>query len=221
MSLVVAVDGPAGSGKGTITKLVAEKLKLVYIDTGAMYRCVTLECLNNKIKPTDIEKINKILEEIEIELRVENEQQKVYLNKEDVTLKIRTPEVDKIVSKFSEIKEVRDKITPIQQRMGENNNIIMEGRDIGTTVFPNANVKIYLDASPEERAMRRVKQNQEKGLKMSYEEALENVKTRDRIDSERKISPLTKAKDAIYIDSTNMTIDEVVEKMIKIIEEIR
>lgn len=220
MGFVVAVDGPAGSGKGTITKIVAERLNLTTVDTGAMYRSVALECLNKNIKPTEIEKINEILKDIQIDLKRENGKQKVYLNGQDVTEKIRSKEVDDCVAKFAAIKEIRDKVTPIQRQMGENQNIIMEGRDIGTVVFPNADVKIYLDATPEERARRRLNQNRQKGMMdETYEQILESVKNRDYIDSHREVAPLKQAEDAIYIDSSNMTVEEVVSKIIQIIQE--
>jgi len=221
MGFVVAVDGPAGSGKGTITKLVGEKRNLVYIDTGAMYRCVTLDCINNGVDYTDIEGINRILDKISIELKIEDGTQKVYLNGKDVSREIREDEVNNLVSKYSVIKEVREKITPLQQKMGNTQDIIMEGRDICTVVFPNADVKIYLDCSVEERAKRRYKQNLEKGINETYENALKNVKERDEIDSHREIAPLKKAEDAILIDSTNMTIEEVVNRVIEIIDEKR
>lgn len=221
MSFVVAIDGPAGSGKGTITKLVGEKLGLVNIDTGATFRSVTLAMLKQNIKATETEKIEELLENIAIELRKEENEQKVFLNGEDVSLQIREKPVNDFVSEVSTLKIVRDKLLILQRKIAEGKNVIMEGRDIGTTVFPNANVKIYLDATPEERAKRRVVQNNEKGIKTTYEEALENVKTRDKIDSSREIAPLKKAEDAIYIDSTNMSIQEVVETICKIIEEHR
>ncbi len=221
MGFVVAVDGPAGSGKGTITKIVAERLNLTTVDTGAMYRSVALECLNKNIKPTEIEKINEILKDIQIDLKRENGKQKVYLNGQDVTEKIRSKEVDDCVAKFAAIKEIRDKVTPIQRQMGENQNIIMEGRDIGTVVFPNADVKIFLDCSIEERANRRYKQNLEKGITTSYEEVLKGIKERHKLETEREVAPFVKADDAIYVDSTNMTIEEVSEKIIGIIEEKR
>ncbi len=221
MSFIVAIDGPAGSGKGTITKLVGEKLGLVNIDTGATFRSVTLAMLKQNIKATETEKIEELLENISIELRKEENEQKVFLNGEDVSLQIREKPVNDFVSKVSTLKIVRDRLLILQRKIAEGKNVIMEGRDIGTTVFPNANVKIYLDATPEERAKRRVLQNNEKGIKTTYEEALENVKTRDKIDSTREIAPLKKAEDAIYIDSTNMSIQEVVETICKIIEEHR
>ena len=221
MGFIVAVDGTAGSGKGTITKIIADKLNLISIDTGAMYRCVALECINKKIEYTDVEKIKEVLKDINIELKKENNLQVVILNGKDVTREIRTPEVDSVVAKFAAIKEVRDKITPIQRKMGQNANIIMEGRDIGTVVFPNADVKVFLDCSVEERARRRYNQDLEKGIETTYEEVLESIKERHKLETERKIAPLVQATDAVYIDSTNMTIDEEAEAVIKIIEEKR
>ena len=167
MAFIVAIDGPAGSGKGTITKIVGKKMNLINIDTGAMYRCVTLECLNNNIKSDEIEKISSILENIDIQLKKENGKELVFLNKKDVTEEIRSVEVSSNVANFAAIKCIRDKMTPIQREMGKTQNIIMEGRDIGTTVFPNADVKIYLDCSIEERARRRYKQNLEKGIEQT------------------------------------------------------
>ena len=221
MGFIVAVDGTAGSGKGTITKIIAEKLNLISIDTGAMYRCVALECINKNINYTEIEKIKEVLKDINIELKKENNLQVVILNGKDVTREIRTPEVDSVVAKFAAIKEVRDKITPIQRKMGQDANIIMEGRDIGTVVFPNADVKVFLDCSVEERARRRYNQDLEKGIETTYEEVLESIKERHKLETEREIAPLVQAPDAVYIDSTKMTIDEEAEAVIKIIEEKR
>lgn len=215
--MIVAIDGPAGSGKGTITKLVGKKLNLIYIDTGAMYRCVTLECLNKNVKIEETEKLEQILEDIDIEFLSENDEQKVFLNGEDVTLKIRSKEVNEYVSPVSTVKIVRTKMTDLQRKMAASKDVIMEGRDIGTTVFPNADVKVYLDATPEERASRRYKQNIENGITTGYEEILANVKERDYIDSHREISPLRQAEDAIYVDSTHMTIEEVVSEIERII----
>ena len=218
MSFVVAIDGPAGSGKGTITKLVGEKTGLINIDTGAMFRCVTLAMLRQNIKLDEEEKIKQLLENIEIDLLEEHGNQKVMLNGEDVTKEIREKNVNDFVSPVSTIKIVRNKLLDLQRKVAEGKKVIMEGRDIGTTVFPNADVKIYLDASCEERAKRRLLQNQEKGIQTSYEDALENVKARDKMDSEREIAPLRRAEDAIYIDSTNMSIEEVVEKITRLIK---
>ena len=217
MGFVVALDGPAGSGKGTVTREVAKKMNLINIDTGAMYRSVTLLMIRQNIKLEDEEKIKEIIKKINIKFGIENGEQKVYLNGEDVSLLIRTKEVNEFVSPVSTIKIVRERLADMQREMSKAIDVIMEGRDIGTNVFPNADVKIYLDATPEERAKRRFKQNEEKGIQIPYEEILESVKNRDYIDSHREIAPLKQAEDAIYIDSTNMTIEEVVEEIISII----
>ena len=219
MGFVVAVDGTAGSGKGTITKIVAEKLNLVTIDTGAMYRCVTLAMLENNVGVEDLNKINSILKDIKIEFVDDKDSKKVFLNGKDVTLKIRSKEVNEFVSPVSTVKQIRECMANMQRKMAKTIDVIMEGRDIGTNVFPNADVKIYLDATPEERAKRRFKQNEENGIEISYDEILKNVKERDYIDSHREIAPLSKAPDAIYIDSTEMTIEEVVETVTNIIKE--
>lgn len=218
MSFIVAIDGPAGSGKGTITKLVGEELGLINIDTGATYRCVALETLNRNISIDDTEKIIQILDEIEIEFKNTEGGKRVYLNGNDVTSKIRSKEVNQIVSQVSSIKEVRFKMVDLQRRLAEGKNVIMEGRDIGTYVFPNADVKIYLDASAEERANRRFKQNQEAGISMSYEEILQSIKMRDKNDMEKEMGALKQAEDAIYLDSTNLTIEQVKDKIVEIVK---
>ena len=221
MSFIIAIDGPAGSGKGTVTKLIAKKLGLVNIDTGAAYRSVALESINQNIKLEEEDKIINMLDNINIEFRNEHGKDLIYLNGEDVTDKIRQKDVSKIVSPISAIKEVRFKLNDIFRKIAKNQDVLMEGSDIGTYVFPNASLKIYLDASPEERAKRRYIQNQKKGIQMSYEEIVENIKTRDKIDMQKEIGALKKADDAIYIDSTNLTIEEVVEKIIKKANEIQ
>lgn len=219
MEMVVAVDGPAGSGKGTITKAVAERLGLVYIDTGALYRCITLFMIRNNINLNDIDKIQEMLKNVGIELKKEDNLDKVYLNGEDVSLKIREKAVNELVSQVSHVIEIRENITDLSRKIAKGKNVIMEGRDIGTNVFPNAQIKIYLDATPEERAHRRMKQNEEKGIDIPYKDILENIKFRDNNDKTSKVAPLKQAEDSIYIDSTNMTIDEVTEKIINIIKE--
>ena len=218
MAFVVAIDGPAGSGKGTVTKLVASRLGLVNIDTGAMYRCVALKALRNNINETQIEKVEEILNNISIDMKKVDEKQIVLLDGEDVTEEIRTPKVDDCVAKFAALAVVRNKVTPLQRKMGQTENIIMEGRDIGTVVFPNADVKIYLDASVEARAQRRYKQDIEKGMKITYDEVLEAIKERHRLETEREIAPLVQAEDAIYVDSSNLTIEQVVDKIVEIIK---
>lgn len=219
MSFIVAIDGPAGTGKGTIATLIAKDFGFLNVDTGAMFRCVTLAMIKQKIGIEEEDKIKSLLNEIQIYLKEENGEQIVLLNGQDVTNEIRTKEVNEFISEVSSLKIVRNKLLDLQRKIAEGHNVVMEGRDIGTTVFPNADVKIYLDASSEERARRRVKQNEEKGIVMSYEEVLESVIKRDKLDSEREISPLKKADDAILIDGTNMTIDETEEIIKKIIEE--
>ena len=219
MSLVVAIDGPAGSGKGTVTKMVAEKLELINIDTGAIYRCVTLYMIRKKIELTDIEKIKEMLKSINIELRIVNKDNIVFLEGEDVTKKIREKDVTELVSSVARIVEIREYITNLSRKIAEGKNVIMEGRDIGTIVFPNADVKIYLDATPEERANRRLKQSIEKGIDITYKEILANIMFRDKNDSTSSVGTLKQADDAIYLDSTNLTIEEVVDKVIEIIKE--
>ena len=218
MSFIVTIDGPAGSGKGTITKLVGKKMNLENIDTGAMYRCVSLDMIRKNIKLNEIDKIESLLKTINIKLKKDNGIDKFYLNGEDVTKLIRTKEVNEIVSQVSHILIVREAMVNFQRNIARDLNIIMEGRDIGTNVFPNADVKIYLDASAEERARRRVRQNEEAGISSNYEEILENIKFRDNNDKTSKVAPLKQAEDAIYVDTTNMNIEEVVEKIINIIE---
>lgn len=216
MAFIVAIDGPAGSGKGTVAKRIAKKIKGVYIDTGAMFRCVALQTLNENVSLEEKDKIIKIANEIKIELRHNGQ---VLLNNEDVSEKIRTENVSQYASKVSAIQEVRIRLLNLQREMAKLQDVVMEGRDIGTTVFPEADVKIYLDATPEERAKRRNLQNQEKGIKSNYEEVLEDIKARDYRDMTREFSPLKKAEDAIYIDSTKLTIDEVEEKILNIVNQ--
>lgn len=220
MSFVVAIDGPAGTGKGTIAKLISKELGLVNIDTGAMYRCVTLQAIRKGI--TNIEEKQKIIQiakDIDIEMKNENEQQQIYLNGENVSKEIRNKEVSAFVSSVSSIPEVRELMVDLQRKMAQNIDVIMEGRDITTVVFPNANVKIYLDATTEERAKRRFKENQEKGIDMTYEEVLEAIKTRDYNDMNKPVGALKIADDAIVLDTTNLNIGQVVEEVKKIILE--
>ena len=218
MGFIVAIDGPAGAGKGTITKLVGEKKNLIYIDTGALYRCVTLYMIRNKISLDDTDKIKEFLNKINIKLKKEDNEDLVFLNGEDVTKLIREKEVNELVSQVSHVIEVRENITNLSRKIAEGKNIIMEGRDIGTNVFPNADVKIYLDATPEERARRRMKQNQEKGIDIPYDEILKNIIYRDNNDKTSNVAPLKQAEDAFYIDSSDMPIEKVVDKVIEIIE---
>ena len=216
MSFIVAIDGPAGSGKGTITKIVGEKLKLVNIDTGATFRCVALNMIQKNVSINDEENLEKLLKEIDIEIKTNG---KIYLNGEDVTKRIRENDVNSLVSPISVIPMVRNRLLEIQRKIAKGKDVIMEGRDIGTVVFPNADVKIYLDATAEERAKRRVLQNKENGIASSYNEVLAGIKDRDKRDSTRKIAPLKRAEDAIYVDTTNMNIENVVKEIVNIIKD--
>ena len=218
MSFIVAIDGPAGSGKGTVAKLISKDLGFVNIDTGATFRCVALAMLQKNIKKEDEEEIEKILKNIKIDMESDGT---ILLDGKVVTDRIRENDVNELVSPISTIKIVREKLLEIQRNIANGKNVVMEGRDIGTVVFPDADVKIYLDASAEERARRRLKQNEEKGIKSSYEEVLKNIKDRDKRDSTREIAPLKKANDAILIDSTNLEINEVVKAIEEIIEKVK
>lgn len=222
MSFIVAIDGPAGTGKGTITKLIAQELGLVNIDTGAMYRCIALEAIRKGITSIEQEReIIQIAQEIKIKIENKDSNQQIFLNGEDVTTEIRTKEVTAFVSPVSSIPKVREIMVDLQRKIAQGKDVIMEGRDITTVVFPNAQVKIYLDADVEERAKRRFKENQEKGMTMTYEETLEAVKTRDYNDMHKKVGALKIAEDAIVVDTTKMTIEEVKEKVKEIILERR
>ena len=215
MSYVVAIDGPAGSGKGTVAKLISEKLGFINIDTGATFRCIALAMLQRDIKKEEEDKIRELLDHIDINMKSDGT---ILLNGEIVTKRNRGNDVNALVSPIAVVKIVRDKLLEVQRKIAEGKNVVMEGRDIGTVVFPDADVKIYLDASPEERAKRRLKQNQEKGIDSSYKEVLQNIIDRDKRDSNREIAPLKQADDAIYLDSTNLSIEEVVEKITDIIK---
>lgn len=224
MSYIVAIDGPAGAGKGTITKLVAKDLGLVSIDTGMLYRCHALAILRNNINLSNEKEIEDMLDKIKIELKNENNKQTVFLNGEEVTNEIRMPEISKAVSKTSSILGVREKITNLERKIGyewlkQGKNIIMEGRDITTVVFPEADVKIYLDATPIERAKRRCRQNKRNGINQSFNEVLQSIMERDKNDMNKKVGALKKAPDAIYVDSSKSNVNKIKQKIIKIIKQ--
>lgn len=211
--MIIAIDGPAGSGKSTIAKLIAKDLDLVYLDTGAMYRIFTLKTLKENVECTNLKKINELLEILDIDI----DKDKFYLDKKDVTSEIRTTEVANNVSNIAAIKEVREKMVSLQREFSKSKNIIVDGRDIGTVVFPNANVKIFLIADAKERTNRRYKELKEKDKNISWDEIYKNILTRDEIDSTRKIAPLKKAEDAIEVDTTGKSIEEVKKIILEII----
>lgn len=215
--MIIAIDGPAGSGKSTTAKIVANKLGFVYIDTGAMYRAVTYYALKNNLHGNKNQLIKKI-KELKINLSFNNNLTKVFLNDKDITDYLRTKEVNDYVSEISKIPEIRKELVAKQRYFAENNNVVMEGRDIGTVVFPDADIKFFLVASIEERTKRRAKEFINKGENISIEQIEENLKQRDEIDSTRESSPLVKANDAIEIDTTNLTIEEQVNLILIEIE---
>lgn len=214
MSKIVAIDGPAGSGKGTVAKILAQECNLTYIDTGAMYRAIAYASLQNNIDISEEDKIVELAKNSKIDF-IDG---KTYLNGKDISTEIRTMEVTRIVSPISSIVKLREILVDMQREMAGNLDVIMEGRDITTVVFPNATYKFYLDATLDERANRRYKENKEKGMEVTIEEIKENISKRDYNDMHKEVGSLTRTEDAIYIDSTDLTIDEVVEKMKNIIE---
>ena len=215
MKIVIAIDGPAGSGKGTLAKKLAEKFNLINIDTGATYRCVALKVLENNISLEDTKSIIDISKDINIDLKSDG---RVFLDDKDVTKEIRSKEVTSIVSPISSIVKVRENLVEIQRKIAADNNVVMEGRDITTVVLPDAKYKIYLDASLESRAKRRYKENQEKGINMTYEEVYDSIQKRDYNDMHKEVGALTRTCEQLYIDTTDLTIDEeveIIEKLIK------
>ena len=214
MGKVVAIDGPAGSGKGTVAKILANECNLTYIDTGAMYRAIAYSTLQKNIDINDEDKIVELAKSSKIDF-IDG---KTYLNGNDISKEIRTMEVTKIVSPISSIVKLREILVDMQREMAGNSDVIMEGRDITTVVFPNATYKFYLDASLDERASRRYKENIEKGMDVTLEEIKENISKRDYNDMHKEVGSLTRTEDSIYIDSTNLTIEEVVEKIKNVIE---
>ena len=209
----VAVDGPASAGKSTVAKIIAKKLSFVYIDTGAMYRACTVIARNHDLDYGDEAGILKAIDEDGIELRSENGEQKVYVAGKDVSKEIRTPEISANVSQVSALPKIREKMVSLQRQMAGKTNVIMDGRDIGTNILPDADVKIYLTASVETRAKRRYNELKEKGEDCDLEQIAQDIKERDERDMNRDTAPLKKAEDAILVDSSDMTIPEVVSEI--------
>jgi len=214
--LIIAIDGPAGSGKSTVAKRIAEKIDYLYLNTGAMYRAVTLQAIRNGIDKNDEARLIKIAEMCKIDF--EDNGAKTLLDGVDVSAEIRLPEVDKVISYIVKIPGVRRALVVQQQRIGADGGIVTEGRDVTTVVFPNADVKIYLNASVEERARRRYAEMEEREEDISFEEVKADIRRRDKIDSTREDSPLKIAEDAIVLDTTNLSIEEVVQEIWKLIK---
>ena len=215
----IAIDGPSGAGKSSVAKELSSRLGFIYLDTGALYRGIGYYFVNNGMDYNYEKKKKKNINSIKIDVRFENGTQNIYICNDNVTDKIRTEEISKAASKVSSMKSVRKFLLDLQKNMATKNNVIMDGRDIGTVVLPNADVKIFLTASPEERAKRRHEELINKGNKISYEEVLKSINERDFNDSNRAIAPLKPADDAIVIDTTNYSFNQVVDKLMKIVEE--
>lgn len=216
----IAIDGPAGAGKSTIAKMLAEELGYTYLDSGAMYRVVTLCALDRDINMNNKEKLAELVKELEIDVEYKNNKFKIYVDSEEITKRIRSNTVDNNVSTIAQIKFIREELVKKQRRIAQLENIVMEGRDIGTRVLPNADFKFYITATVKERAVRRYKDIINRGEKnKDFPEVKQEIKERDKMDSNRKYSPLKKAEDAIEIDTTNLSKKEVLKKILYIIRE--
>ena len=218
----IAIDGPAGAGKSSIAKALSKRLGYIYIDTGAMYRAVALFFLENNVADGTDSRIESLLDKLEISIKYEDGAQKVILNGEDVTGKLRLEEIGKLASKFSAIGSVREKLVALQRKLAQKENVVMDGRDIGTVVLPNADLKIYLSASSKVRAKRRYLELLEKGqTDLNINDIEDEIIKRDEADMNREISPLKQADDAYYLDSSDMTLEEVVSKILSMVKEER
>lgn len=209
MKLSVAIDGPAGSGKSTIAKIISDEFNLMYINTGAMYRAVTLFSIEKNISEKDIDSLSKLIDSLSMEF----DRERLIVNGKDITEDLMMPNISNNVSRYAAVPKVREKLVLLQQKMGKQYNVIMDGRDIGTVVLKDAPFKFFLTAKPEERAKRRYNELINKGVQVHYDTILQDIKKRDYLDSNRATSPLKKAEDAIEIDSSTLTINEVVEQI--------
>lgn len=216
MGYNIAIDGPAGAGKSTIAKRIAKELGYVYVDTGAMYRALAIHFLKSGLKPEETEKIKEACKTAVVTLQYEAGVQQVYLNGENVTSMLREEAVGNMASVSSAIPEVRAQLLELQRDLARTQDVVMDGRDIGTNILPNANVKVYLTASVEERARRRYMELQEKGVACNLEEIARDIKERDTRDMNREIAPLRQAEDATFVDSSDMSIDEVVATIVNL-----
>jgi len=214
LNMSIAIDGPAGAGKSTIAKIIGKKLNLMYINTGSMYRAVTLMALEDNIEPSDIEGLKALINSMDISFNGNN----IIVNGKDLEEAIRMPIINNNVSKYAAVEEVRELLVSMQQDISKKYNVIMDGRDIGTVVLKDAPYKFFITASAEVRAKRRLKELNGKGISINFEDVLKEIKERDYIDSNRKVNPLKQSKDAILIDTSNFTIEEVVNKICNLIQ---
>jgi cytidylate kinase len=215
--LTIAIDGPSGAGKSTVAKSLAKRLGYLYVDTGAMYRAVALRAKEKSIRPGDELALSRLASSLHISFVTEGEKTFILCDGEDITESIRSPEISRLASEISKKRSVRDALVEKQREMGREGGVVLEGRDIGTVVFPNAEVKFYLDAQAEERGRRRFKELIGKGVEVDFKETLEEVMQRDHNDMHRGHSPLKKAEDAVLIDSTHRSVEEVVEEMVRLV----
>lgn len=214
--LVIAIDGPAGSGKSTVAQKLAERLGLTYVDSGATYRAAALKALESGVRPDDEKSVIEVIASAHIQFSTDGSRARVLLDGRDVSRQIRTPEVTFAAAKVSRLPEIREKLIALQRSYARGRGVVMEGRDIGTVVFPDSPLKIFLQADPEERARRRLNQEKQEGREATLEQTAYEIGRRDQLDAERKISPLTPAPDACTIDSTRLTADQVVERILEI-----
>ena len=219
MSFQIAIDGPAGAGKSTVAKKTAEELGLIYVDTGAMYRAIALYLLREQVDPEKEEELQRALDQIDIGIGYENGQQQIFLNGETVSSLIRTQEVSQMASVSSAKSVVRAKLLDLQQDLARKHGVVMDGRDIGTLILPDAQLKIFLTAAARARAMRRYLENQEKGIECSLDQIEADIIRRDKQDTERTVAPLKQAEDAVLVDSSDMTAQEVVDRIVELARE--